>query len=75
VFVPRTDRESLVVEICVLLMIAVAVAGATVLWAWTDHLRTHPWVVRPHNGVQRAVDRWERLTARASQPTTRHPAR
>jgi hypothetical protein len=60
-----------VIELLLLLMTALVAAVATGLWAWHDHLRTHPWAARPSGTVGRAVDRWERLTARAGA----HPGR
>ena len=54
--------------IAIVIMIAVATAAVTTLWAWHDHVVTHPWAARPSGGVERAVDRWERLATRAARP-------
>jgi len=66
-----------VLDVVVFLMIALAAAAVTALWAWRDHLVTHPLAARPSITVERAVDRWERLMIRIARnvPAMRHPAR
>ncbi len=51
----------------ILLVIAVAIAVATVLWARHDHALTHPRPPRSGTRAEWIVDRWEQLTARAAR--------
>ena len=58
-------------ELVLFLVIAIATAAVTVVWAWHDHVVTHPWAARPSSGVERIVDRWEQTTLRMARPVPR----
>ncbi|QMU77189.1 hypothetical protein GXW83_17225 [Streptacidiphilus sp. PB12-B1b] len=55
-------------ELVVFFLIAIGSAAVTAVWAWHDHVVTHPWAARPSNTVERIVDRWERITVNAARP-------
>ena len=59
-----------------ILLVAIGAAAVTALWAWIDHVRTHPQAVRPLLAVERFVGWWERLMIRAARsvPALRHPS-
>ena len=63
-------------QIVLFLLLAIGAAAAALVWAWHDHVVTHPWAVRPSGTVGRAVDRWELLMIRIARavPVLRHPA-
>ena len=65
------------IECALFLLAAVAVAVVTVLWAWHDHVVSHPWAARPSGVVERFVDRWERTMIHVARkvPAMRHPVR
>jgi hypothetical protein len=60
-----------VFELVLFLLIAIGTAAVTMVWAWHDHVVTHPWAARPSSAVERIVDRWERATVRKTRPMPR----
>ena len=66
------------IECALILLVAVVAAAVTGLWAWHDHVASHPGTsARAGSVVEKAVDRWERTMIHLARkvPAMRHPVR